>query len=136
MHYLAPYYIDYSKESVVRFIENYRYEFNSEPNQYSFQGYDIAWYFLNAMGKLGKDFIDCLPYFKVDLLQSDYNFQKVSDFGGYMNHTLFIMEYTRNYDVHATGKVGDETVIITAKKKAPDNYKNWDGIDPRKRMGK
>lgn len=134
MHYLAPYYVDYGKENVIKFIKQYRKEFKTEPNQYSFQGYDIAWYFLNAMGKFGKNFIDCLPYFNVDLLQSDYNFQKVSDFGGYMNQTLYIIEYTKDYEVKATGKVWDQPVIYETEDRSPEFRRFWDGIDPRKRM--
>jgi hypothetical protein len=134
MHYLAPYYVDYNRENVIRFIKRYRKEFHTEPDPFSFQGYDVAWYFLNALGKLGNNFINCLPYFKVDLLQSDYNFQKVSNFGGYMNNTLFMMEYTSDYEVNSTGKVGDQPVIINNMERSPAYHRFWDGIDPKNRM--
>ena len=115
LHYLTPYYIDYRDKGVVRFIERYRNNFYDEPNQFSFQGYDITNYFVNAIQKFGTGFSSCLPYLNVHLLQGDYNFQKVSDFGGYMNHTLYIMKYTRDYRVEAVGKVGDLPLLLSGQ---------------------
>ncbi|GET29543.1 LysM peptidoglycan-binding domain-containing protein [Prolixibacter sp. SD074] len=115
LHYLAPYYIDYRDKSVVRFIQRYRNDFYDEPNQFSFQGYDITNYFVNAIRKFGTKFAQCLPYLNVHLLQGDYNFQKVSDFGGFMNHTLYIMKYTRGYQVKAVGKVGDLPLLLSGQ---------------------
>jgi len=105
LHYLAPYFIDYGNPKVNIFIDKYRAAFNSEPTQYSFQGYDIALHFMASLAMSGKDF----PYTNVspgvDLLQADYSFQKTSEFGGYMNRTLYIIEYTDNYEVKTTGKI-------------------------------
>jgi LysM repeat protein/ABC-type branched-subunit amino acid transport system substrate-binding protein len=115
LHYLAPYYIDYRDKGVVRFIQRYRNDFYDEPNQFSFQGYDITNYFVNAIRKFGTNFAQCLPYLNVHLLQGDYNFQKVSDFGGFMNHTLYIMKYTRGYQVKAVGKVGDLPLLLSGQ---------------------
>jgi len=105
LHYLAPYFIDYSNKQVTSFIEKYRTAYSGEPTQYSFQGYDITTNFLNALRLLGKKIgsINSIP--KVDLLQTDYNFQRVSTFGGYENRTLFIIEYTNTYEVKSTGKI-------------------------------
>ena len=105
LHYLAPYFIDYGNPKVNSFIEKYRAAYNSEPTQYSFQGYDIALHFMASLAMSGKSFPDSNVSPGVDLLQADYNFQKPSELGGYMNSTLYIIEYTDNYEVKSAGKI-------------------------------
>lgn len=105
LHYLSPYFIDYVSPKVNAFIEKYRSAFGGEPTQYSFQGYDIALHFMSSLGKSGKFFTASNPAPGIDLLQADYSFQKLSNFGGYMNQTLYIIEYKDNYEVVSAGKV-------------------------------
>ena len=105
LHYLAPYFIDYGNSAVNTFIEKYRAAYSSEPTQYSFQGYDIALHFMASLAMAGKNFPDANVSPGVDLLQADYNFQKPSELGGYMNRTLYIIEYTDNYEVKSAGKI-------------------------------
>ena len=111
LHYLAPYFINYGNPKVNIFIEKYRAAYNSEPTQYSFQGYDIALHFLATLAMLGKNFPATNPSPEIDLLQADYSFQKPSDLGGYMNRTLYIIEYTDSYEVRSTGKM--QGIIVT-----------------------
>jgi LysM repeat protein len=104
-HYLSPYFIDYTNSNVNAFIEKYRFSFDSEPTPFSFQGYDIALYFLSSLGKSGKNFTISSTSNGVDLLQAEYRFQKLSGFGGYMNSTLYVIEYSDNYEVKSVGKI-------------------------------
>jgi ABC-type branched-subunit amino acid transport system substrate-binding protein len=99
LEYIAPYWTDYEKQSTVTFIEKFKSNFYTEPNNFGMQGYDVAFYFLNALKNYGKDFRDCLPYLQVDLVQGNYHFQKVSPLGGYMNHGVSVIAYERDYDV-------------------------------------
>ena len=105
LHYLAPYFIDYGNQVVNTFIENYRTAFSSEPTQYSFQGYDIALHFIASLGKSGRNFVATNSISGVNLLQADYSFQKLSDLGGYMNKTLYVIEYTDSDEVRSDGKI-------------------------------
>lgn len=105
LHYLSPYFIDYGNPKVNAFIQNYRSAFGSEPTQYSFQGYDIALHFMATLAMAGKNFPAINPSPGVDLLQADYKFQKPTQFGGYMNKTLYIIEYTDSFEVRSAGKI-------------------------------
>jgi len=105
LHYLAPYYIDYGNSKVNNFIEKYRSAYSNEPTQYSFQGYDIALYFIASLGQSGKVFRGTLSNPGVDLLQAEYNFQKPSPYGGYINRTLYVIEYTKSFEIHSVGKI-------------------------------
>jgi hypothetical protein len=106
LNYLTPYFVDYESPVVNQFIRKFRHNFYAEPNQYSFHGYDVAFYFMSALFQYGKDFVGCLPGLKVSLTQSELSFDKVNCDGGYMNKGLFIMQYERDYDVSMKGVTG------------------------------
>lgn len=108
LHYLAPYFIDYSNKQVGSFVEKYHQTYSGEPTQFSFQGYDITTNFLTALKRSGKKFVSMNTMIKVDLLQADYNFQKISNFGGYENRTFFVIEYSNFYEVKSIGKINGE----------------------------
>ena len=105
LHYLAPYFIDYGNPKVNTFIEKYRTAYNSEPTQYSFQGYDIGLYFISSLGKSGRIFKGPVSNPGVDLLQAEYNFQKPSPYGGHINRTLYVIEYTNSYEIRSVEKI-------------------------------
>lgn len=105
LRYLSSTFVDYNKPLVRRFISNYRSAFSGEPTQFSYQGYDVTYYFLSALYRYGKDFKTCLPDYPMELTQLNFNFRKVSPMGGYMNHSLFVTAYERSYDVVNLGTV-------------------------------
>lgn len=106
LRYLSPYFVDYNKPLVRRFISQYRDVFSGEPSQYSFQGFDVSFYFMSALFRYGKDFINCLPAFQMELTQMDFNFRRVRPMGGFMNLGLFVTAYERNFDILNYGVIG------------------------------
>lgn len=106
LSYLTPYFVDYESPVVNQFIRKFRHHFCAEPNQYSFQGYDVAFYFMSALFRYGKNFVGCLPGLKVSLTQSELAFDKVDQDGGYVNNGLFIMQYERDFDIRMKGITG------------------------------
>ncbi|MFW5774397.1 MAG: hypothetical protein ACOCWD_06925, partial [Tangfeifania sp.] len=106
LHYIDPYYIDYNDPVTIEFIAKFKDNFYTEPTNFGFQGYDVAFYFLNAIYNYGKDFEGCLPYNPADLIQGNYRFEKVSSFGGYMNEGVSVISYQRGYDVVRKRVVG------------------------------
>lgn len=99
MQYVSPFWTDYDSKAVRNFLQKFRDNFYTEPNSFGIQGYDVVFYFLNAIKNYGKDFEDCLPYLNVDLIQGNYRFSKISRFGGYINQGASVISYRRNYDV-------------------------------------
>jgi len=99
MRYLSPYFTDYNNPLVRRFVHQYRDTFSAEPSQFSFQGFDVSYYFLSALYVYGKDFRNCLPDYTMQLTQMSFNLKKVTPMGGFENHGLFITSFERNFDV-------------------------------------
>jgi LysM repeat protein/ABC-type branched-subunit amino acid transport system substrate-binding protein len=102
LKYIAPYWINYKNQATIEFLAKYRRNFKTEPGRIGVQGFDVAFYFLNALKYFGKDFGECLPYLHVNLVQGNYHFEKVSKFGGFMNQGVSVVSYTSNYKVRRT----------------------------------
>lgn len=99
LKYVTPYWVDYSSPGTIQFIEDFKSNFGTEPNNYGRQGYDVTRYFMRVLTGYGNNFEDCLPYFHMDQIQGNYHFEKASQFGGYMNQGVSVISYTRDYDV-------------------------------------
>ena len=97
----SPYWIDYSKKNVKRFNSNFSQKFHTQPleKSYAWQGYDIAFYFLSGLAMHGKDFILHPEIHYPELLQSDYDFRRKEPGDGFENQKLFMIRYTKDYEV-------------------------------------
>lgn len=97
---LSPYYINYESKNVVTFVDRFRNEFVSEPNDYSFRAYDFTYYFATAIKRYGVSFFDHLSEIKdVELLQSNFSIEGVSAWGGFENRGLHIINYTPEFKI-------------------------------------
>lgn len=111
LKYVYPFWTDYSNPATIEFVEKFKKIYYTEPNNFGIQGFDAAFYFLNAMNYFGKDFQDCLPYFHVNLVQGNYHFEKVSQFGGFMNKGVSVIDYHRDYTVHRERVKGQPKLV-------------------------
>lgn len=105
LRYLSPTFVDYNKPLVHRFISHYRSAFSAEPTQFSYQGFDVSYYFMSALFRYGKDFRNCLPEYPMELTQTNFSFRKVTPMGGYMNHSLFVTSFERSFDIMNLGSI-------------------------------
>jgi len=111
LKFIAPYWVDYQKPSTIHFINKFKTNFYTEPDNFGMQGYDVTFYFLNAFKNYGTAFEGCLSYMQVDLTQGNYNFEKVSALGGYMNHGVSVISYEPNYTVERERVEGQPRLV-------------------------
>lgn len=83
--YLDDKFLDYNSVAVNSFICKFRKIYGTEPTDYAYQGFDIAWYFLNALMRFGPDMSSCLPYYQIPLLNNDFVFVRNEDGDGLEN---------------------------------------------------
>nr|WP_321357059.1 LysM peptidoglycan-binding domain-containing protein [uncultured Draconibacterium sp.] len=114
LKYIAPYYTDYSNKQTINFVEKYRSNFGTEPDNFSFQGYDVTMYFLTALITYGNDFAGCLPYMHTFQMQGNYHFEQLTQFGGYMNEGVSVISYTRDYEVKRKRVKGQPRLIMAS----------------------
>jgi len=107
LHILSPNFIDYEDADVINFVQKYRGKFSTEPNQYSFRGYDVASYFTSAYKKFGSNYSEKISNYHPKTLQSYFDFKRVKELSGYMNKSLFIINYTKDYNTKAISKISN-----------------------------
>ncbi len=98
LEFLAPYWPDYKKEVTRSFVKKFRNYFKTEPNQYSMQGYDVTYFFVEAISRFGRDFRNCVHTAIPQLVQGNYRFGKLPS-GGYVNKGLSVVSYTKDFRV-------------------------------------
>lgn len=101
MQLYTPFWIDYSQNDIKQFNSDFRYKFLTEPSEISFawQGYDIAYYFLSGLAIHGREFLNDPGIHRPDLLHTDFDFVRKSDQDGFENQKLFLIHFTREFDV-------------------------------------
>jgi hypothetical protein len=115
-HYYTSFYTDYSALNIKNFLlkyktfynthpyyhnrENYPYPFTKEGFNFAFLGYDITFYFLESMGRLSKNFENCLGNQKFDMLHANINFQRLNPGSGFINKGVNILKYSKDFYVN------------------------------------
>lgn len=90
-------YIDYNDYAVGKFICKFRDEYGTEPKDMAYHGFNIAWYFLNALINYGDDIDKGIATFRKPLLNTNYYFEKKSADDGYDNSFWNVYQY-KNYE--------------------------------------
>jgi LysM repeat protein len=70
-------YIDYEDNNTLDWIKSYREKFKTEPSvkKYAFDGFDIGWYFLNALYNYGREFEQCIDNMDITLMHTKFKFK-------------------------------------------------------------
>lgn len=92
-------YVDYTQEQVKDFVRTFRSLYSAEPTNYAFQGYDVAFYFLNALFRFGPRFEGCIDQLDGSLLQSNYVFTRENLDDGFCNNSVRLIRYLPDYTV-------------------------------------
>ncbi|MDP4210210.1 MAG: LysM peptidoglycan-binding domain-containing protein [Bacteroidota bacterium] len=111
-HYFSAFYADFYNQETKNFLtkfkanyniepyfhnrNNYPYYFSQEGYNYGFLGYDITFYFLNALA-LGKDPAKLSDLKKIDLLHTNIDFERERAGNGFLNKGINILKYSKDY---------------------------------------
>ena len=97
----SPYWIDYSRNNVKRFLSVFRDKFHSQPSEtsYAWLGYDIAYYFVSGLSIHGNEFLRFPVIHNPELLQTEFDYRRKSDVDGFENQKLFLVKYSNNYQL-------------------------------------
>ena len=93
--YFDDHFVDYNDSLVMEFVDEFRAKYECEPMDYAFEGFDVGWYFLNALIQYGDHPMDCLPYYHLPLLHTRYYFNKTKHENGLENRFWNIYQYDK-----------------------------------------
>lgn len=105
-------YVDYKRADVIAFLNYYRGLFHAEPSKYSFQGFDIGMYFVNALKAYGSNFTGCiLSDSKLNRkgLQTEFLFGKPETGNGFENTKSYIIQFDKEFNI--TNVNGENPVV-------------------------
>lgn len=95
----TPFHVNYEKPIVRRTVKKYRDQFKTEPSEYVFHGFDIGYYFLNALYKYGENFKNCLHNYYPELCHSNFMFYREHPSLGVENISIYVLEYKSDYTI-------------------------------------
>lgn len=95
-HVSLAYYVDYEAPLVKAFLLKYRALFNTEPNQFAFQGYDITRFFISQCAENGLNWKDSLDSSDAEMLQSTFMLRR-QPAGSYLNTGTRRIIYDNGY---------------------------------------
>jgi hypothetical protein len=93
----ASYFVNYKAQNVKHFVARYRDEFGMEPSEYSFKGFDTAYYFGTLIEKYDRQYPDHLVKEIYKGLHNEYLFVKDLKYG-YRNTSLMLLRY-QNFEL-------------------------------------
>lgn len=86
-------YTDYNTYPVGIFICRFRDKYGTEPKDMAYHGFNIGWYFLNALMNYGDNINVGIETYYIPLLNTRYDFQRKSEFDGCDNTYWNIYQY-------------------------------------------
>jgi LysM repeat protein len=93
-------FVDFSDPRVLDFCRKYNDNWNIEPSKYSFQGFDIAYYFSQALFLFGHDLHSTVPCWSIHLsdppMLTPMNFRTNGNASGFQNNAISIIRYQRD----------------------------------------
>lgn len=67
--------------------------------KYAMLGFDTGMYFISAINQWGSNFEDNLQSIKHNSLQTGFNFQRVNNWGGFINTSLYFVRYNKDHTI-------------------------------------
>lgn len=98
--FYSSFWLDYLDPEVDAYLKVYRDHFYAEPGSmtrqginYGIGGFDITFYFVNALREFGPRFILSLDEYHPELVLDSYGFSRVSSSGGYENSKISFYQF-------------------------------------------
>ncbi|MDR1129452.1 MAG: LysM peptidoglycan-binding domain-containing protein [Prevotellaceae bacterium] len=97
------FYADNMNPSVKMFYEKYKNWFSKNPMstfvKYGMLGFDTGMYFFGALQHYGTGFENNLSEIKYKSIQTGFNFERVNNWGGYINTNIYIIHYNKDFTI-------------------------------------
>jgi LysM repeat protein len=115
---LTSYALDYNSTATHEFIKKYRQWYFTEPfavspyfirpsknvkySKYGIWGHDVTYYFISALVKYGEQMEYCISNYKQPLVQFNFQFKRLENWGGYFNNGIYVMQFKPSLDIYRT----------------------------------
>ncbi|MDR0743312.1 MAG: peptidoglycan-binding protein LysM, partial [Tannerella sp.] len=100
----SAFYADNMNPNVKAFYDNYKNWYSKSPAsavypKYALLGFDTGMFFFEALHRYGANFENNLPEMNYKSLQTGFNFERVNNWGGFINTNIYIIHYNKDFTV-------------------------------------
>lgn len=88
-----------AKDFHQKYRRTYSKEIVNRYPKYAILGFDIAYYFLQALHLYGTDVDNRITEMKYTPLQTGFKFERVNHWGGFINRKVFFVHFSRDYQL-------------------------------------
>lgn len=103
-----------STPECLNYISQYKSYFGTTPQKtypyYGMLGYDVCSYFITGLAQYGNRLENHLHEFELDGLCVNLHFERVNNWGGFVNTSYYQIEYAPDYNIYYTPKNNNTTI--------------------------
>lgn len=102
-YFYSSFYTNNLLQSASQFTRNYRRWFGKDLEErypkYGILGFDTGYYFLKGLSQYGSTLDDNLSRVQMTPIQTGFKFQRVNNWGGFINRKVFFVRFTKSYEL-------------------------------------
>ena len=102
-YFYSSFYTNNLFPEAVRFTQAYRRWYSKDMAntfpKYGMLGFDTAFFFLQGLHKYGSNFEDNMNQMQITPIQTGFKFDRVNNWGGFINRKVFFVNFTKNYEL-------------------------------------
>lgn len=103
-YFYSSFYTNDLLPAAKKFILNYRRWYGKEMMddrypKFGMLGFDTGYFFLKGLSRYGSDLEEHLQDVEVVPVQTGFKFQRVNNFGGFINQKVFFVHFSKNYEL-------------------------------------
>ncbi len=102
-YFYSSFYTNNLFPEAVQFTRNYRHWYSKDMAntfpRYGMLGFDIGYYFLKGLSQQGSRLEEALDQVQVTPIQTGFKFERVNNWGGFINRKVFFVHFTNHYEL-------------------------------------
>ena len=103
VYFYSSFYTNTLFPAAVQFTNDYHKWYSKDltskfPN-YAMLGFDTGFFFLKGLSRYGSELENNLPKMSLTPIQTGFKFQRVNNWGGFINKKVFFIRFTKNFEL-------------------------------------
>ncbi len=102
-YFYSSFYTNNLLPSAINFTNSYHKWYSKDMDnsfpKYGMLGFDTGYFFLKGLAQYGSTFENNLDKMNIRPIQTGFNFQRVNNWGGFINKKAFFVHFTKNFEL-------------------------------------
>lgn len=102
-YFYTSFYTNNLLPAAIKFTQEYRKWYGKDMDErypkFGMLGYDTGYFFLKGLSRYGSELEENLSRVDVTSIQTGFKFQRVNNWGGFINQKVFFVHFTKGYEL-------------------------------------